>query len=103
MIRYLLSLRNKQEYYPYWSNVFVSFGFGWIVAKLLLIPILLIGDLAGYIASSLANQYLDYFGVLSFLGLVFFLVYGVVFGKYHFKTRTVQVNIKNLPKAFDGF
>ena len=103
MIRYLLSVRNKQEYYPYWSNVFVSFGFGWIVAKLLLIPVLLIGDAVGYLGTLEINQYIDYSGAIASFSLIVFLVYGVVFGKYHFKTRTVEVDIKNLPKAFDGF
>ena len=103
MIRYLLSVRNKQEYYPYWSNVFVSFGFGWIVAKLLLIPVLLIGDAVGYLGTLEVNQYIDYSGAIASFSLIVFLVYGVVFGKYHFKTRTVEVDIKNLPKAFDGF
>lgn len=103
MVRYLLSVRNKQEYYPYWNNVFVSFGFGWIVAKLLLIPILLIGDAVGYLGILEINQYIDYSGAVASFSLILFLVYGVVFGKYHFKTRTVEVNIKNLPKAFNGF
>jgi len=103
MIRYLMSVRNNQEYYPYWSNVFVSFGFGWIVAKLLLIPILLIGDIGGYVISAKANQFIDYAGAIAFLGLILFLVYGVVCGKYHFKTRRVEVTINNLPEAFNGF
>lgn len=38
-----------------------------------------------------------------FIGFILFLVYGVAFGKYHYKIRTVQVKIKNLPKEFVDF
>lgn len=98
------------------TNLLFGLAFSLIVAKLFYSFFLLGEDIlrTGYyfiaqftndspVSYPIRNSYLSWTGivvsVIPFLGMS----HGVIFGKYRYKTHSIKVKIKNLPKAFEGF
>lgn len=107
--------RFQQKSHSYTTNILASVAFSWIIGKVILVIGLLVEDiyrlsLFGYQSIIEAeatfptrNGLFDLtFYMLSFVFMLF-LIYGVVYGKYHFKLHRVELKLKDLPKQFDGF
>ncbi len=116
MSHYLYSARVNQKSFTYSENIVNSIGFSWIIGKLLLFIGLILEDvfrIIGFLLSKIELLSLTGFPARNLLADVVFsgltvalmgyLLYGLVYGKYHFKTRTVELSSPDLPEAFDNF
>jgi predicted MPP superfamily phosphohydrolase len=102
-------------------NLWIGFGFSFIVFKLLVVSFLILDDALRVLKFGIQHLY-DLFttnskGVdlenrrqfLVRLGLgvasipFASMLYGITRGKYNFKVKTVQLKFPSLPKAFEGF
>ncbi len=55
------------------------------------------------ISSTFQNQWFRYVGAAVAFLLFFFTLYGMAFGKYHYKVNHIQLKFSNLPEQFNGF
>ncbi len=112
---YLFTLRVRQSYFKYEHNLVFSIGFSWIVSKIILAIGFFLEDavrLIGYILSEIGVLSLQeypfrlftYDTAVTGLGaaLFLYLIYGVAYGKYHYKLRKVKLNNTHWPAGLKG-
>lgn len=98
------------------ANIIFGLAFSFIIAKLFATSIFLIEDIFrgfGWLFQTVVNfrfaeasvrSGLSGIIAVSLSGLVIILMnYGVLFGRYQFKTHHVVMEFEDLPPAFDGF
>ncbi len=101
------TLYPKREFKPLF-NLIVNFFLTFLITKLVFIMVLFAEDcfrvLAGIFSGYPARSVHVSQAALVLAAIPFFaFLFGVTKGKYHYKIHRVQLVLKDLPKAFNGF